>query len=321
MKNNAVLKLSVKSAVKMLQKWKSEYVSADIDLQFSDQYKICSGKTEYTDIHNTPTVIVGMYPLPMSFPSTYLPIKDSDFVRIGVTTFHELTHCKRSLSDNTPKEIQISDLSKCYNKEYYYAEHHKLPHEIDAEYSGVMSMWSLLERDWPDAADRLMFDYLDDRTEKSVQRRKLYMIEKPECGFQSKQQVKDLFNEAYEKSLTEKRSLPDRFISYDGDTSRVLATDNGYGVRAEYVSCYSKLYRAETGADTDRMMASLVSYVHPELQDMYPGLDFEELEPGKVFGRSMPETVDEVRIRLGYNDSFAEGVDYVTGLQNKGQEL
>lgn len=147
---------------------------------------------------------MGISPLTTTFPVKYLPIKDSDFVKIGVTTFHELTHCKRSLSDNTPKEIQISDLSKCYNKEYYYAEHHKLPHEIDAEYSGVMSMWSLLEREWPDDADRLMFDYLDYRTEKSGQTRKLYMIERPEYGFQSKQQVKDLFNEAYEKSLTEK---------------------------------------------------------------------------------------------------------------------
>lgn len=311
------------SAIQKLKQWSAQYMfdhTHDINIMYDKDEPLCAGVTQYRN--GIPvSVSVGISPLTTTFPVKYLPIKDSDFVKIGVTTFHELTHCKRSLSDNTPKEIQISDLSKCYNKEYYYAEHHKLPHEIDAEYSGVMSMWSLLEREWPDDADRLMFDYLDYRTEKSGQTRKLYMIERPEYGFQSKQQVKDLFNEAYEKSLTEKCSLPDRFISYDGDTSKVLATDDGYGVRAEYISCYSKLYRAEAGTDTDRMMASVVSYVHPELQDMYPWLDFEELEPGKVFDMSMPETVDEVRIRLGYNDSFTEGVDYVTGLQNKEQEL
>lgn len=55
-------------------------------------------------------------------------------------------------------------------------------------------------------------DALDYRTEKFGNIRKLYMIERPEGGFQSKQQVKDLFDEAYEKSLTEKRSLPEGFL-------------------------------------------------------------------------------------------------------------
>ena len=69
------------------------------------------------------------------------------------------------------------------------------------------------------------------------------------------------------------------------------------------------------------MMASLVSHVHPELQNMYGGLDFEELESGKVFNVIMPETTDESRARLGYDDSFASSVDYVTRLQDEGQKL
>ena len=86
---------------------------------------------------------------------------------MGVTFFHEMTHYQNHVSENTNNDIAISDLSVQYNNEYYHAMHHKLPHEIKAEYSGVMSMWSALESEWPDAADRLMFDYLDYRTEKS----------------------------------------------------------------------------------------------------------------------------------------------------------
>lgn len=69
------------------------------------------------------------------------------------------------------------------------------------------------------------------------------------------------------------------------------------------------------------MMASLVAHVHPELQSMYSRLDFEELEPDRVFNVTMPETTDESRARLGYADSFVAGVDYVTRLQDKGPEL
>lgn len=318
MRNDTILNLNMKSAIQQLQKWGVSYIGHQIDLQFSETQKIGHGKIEHSDIQGTPAITIGVYPLRMSFWRSYLPVKDSDFVKIGVTTFHELSHYKHSLSDMTPKEILTSDLSKCHNNEYYHTVHHKLPHEINAEYSGVMSMWSALESEWPDAADRLMFDYLDYRTEESDRVRKLYMIERPEGGFQSKQQVKDLFNAAYEESLTGKRHLPDTFLTFDDDTSRLLATDDGRGVRTEYVPVYMELSKADTGMDTDLMMASLVSHVHPELQDMYARIDFEKLEPAEIFESPVPETTEEIRSRLGYGDSFTEGVDYITGLSDKG---
>lgn len=45
------------------------------------------------------------------------------------------------------------------------------------------------------------------------------------------------------------------------------------------------------------MMASLVSYLHPSLQKMYPELDFEELRPEAVFGIPIPEIPEDSRIR------------------------
>lgn len=311
------------SAIQKLKGWSKQYMygfDRNINIIYNKKEPLCTGDIWY-DNGSPININVGIYPLTTAFPVRHLPIKDSDFVKMGVTTFHELTHCKRSMSEKTSKEILISDLSKCYNDEYYYAEHHRLPHEIDAEYNGVMSMWSALENEWPGLADKLMIDYLNDRTESSDRVKKLYMIERPECGFQSKQQVKDLFEDAYEKSLTEKRRLPNGFIGYKGDTSRLLATDDGRGLRVEYAPVYLKLSKAETGIDTDQMMASLISYIHPELRKRYTRLDFEGLEPDRVFHLQMPETIEDVWARLGYEDTFAAGVEYVTGLQDDGQEL
>lgn len=324
MKQKQIINMTCMSAIEKLKQWSAEYMSDcahNINIVYDKDRPLCTGTTQYDDNGIPVNVNIGIAPLTTAFPARYRSITDSDFVKMGVTTFHELTHCEMSLSNSTPKEILISDLSKCYNEDYYYAVHHKLPHEIDAEYNGVMTMWSILENEWPDAADRLMFDYLDYRTEKFGNIRKLYMIERPEGGFQSKQQVKDLFDEAYEKSLTRCRSLPEEFLTYGGDTSKLLATDDGRGVRTEYIHVYLKLLKADNGTDTDQMMASLVSHIHPELQSMYSGLDFEELEPDRVFNVTMPETTDESRVRLGYDDSFASSVDYVTRLQDKGPEL
>lgn len=323
MKPNRVLKMSTASALQKLSIWAERYQAANrfhTKILYDENMPIGEGQTRYKNDELT-NITIGIYPLSLSFPARRLSIKDSDFVSIGATLFHEFRHCKCLITDDTSKEILISDLSKCYNDEYYYAEHHRLPHEIDAEYNGVMSMWSALENEWPGLADQLMIDYLNDRTESSDRVKKLYMIERPECGFQSKQQVKDLFEDAYEKSLTEKRRLPNGFIGYKGDTSRLLATDDGRGLRVEYAPVYLKLSKAETGIDTDQMMASLISYIHPELRNRYTRLDFEGLEPDRVFHLQMPETIEDVWARLGYEDTFAAGVKYVTGLQDDGQEL
>lgn len=317
------LKMSTASALQKLNAWSEQYQTANglhLKISYDKNMQIGEGEAHY--VNNAPTnITLGIHPLSISFPEKYFHIDDANFVMLGVVLFHEFKHCDRLISHNTPREILMSDLSKCYNETYYYAEHHKLPHEIDAEYNGVMSMWSALESEWPDSADRLMIGYLNYRTESSDCTKKLYMIERPVDGFRSKQQVRELFEEAYEKSLAEKRELPSGFISYDGDTSRLLATDDGRGVRTEYATVYRKLSNVKTGAGHDQMMASLISYVHPELMNQYAGIDFEELDPDDVFSLLMPETIDEARTRLGYEDSFAKGIDYVTGLQNKEQEL
>ena len=48
----------------------------------------------------------------------------------------------------------------------------------------------------------------------------------------------------------------------------------------------------------DRMMASLVFYLHPELYELYPQIDPKEMEPRVVFGMDIPETREQLWERI-----------------------
>lgn len=322
MRNKSTLKLNTTAAMRKITGWKLDYPNNEfVNLKFTDAEILGNGRTRYFECSDSVDMYIGIAPLSTSFFNRRIPINDLDFVIMGTTFFHEMAHYQGHVSNNTDDNIMFPDLSTQHNNNYYHAVHHLLPHEIDAEYSGVMSMWNALESEYPDTADKLMFDYLDYRTASSDRTKKLYMIERPEGGFSSKQQVKDLFNEAYEKSLTDKRYLPDELLGYSDDISKLITTDDRRGIRIEYVPIYLTLSKAESGSDLDLKIASLVSYIHPELQNIYRGIDFNELEPIKVFGLPIPETTDEVRLRLGYDASFAAAIDYVTKLDNNAQEL
>lgn len=239
---------------------------------------------------------------------------DLTFVRLGVTTFHEIAHFKRRTLSDTPKEILISDLSKQQNEQYYRANWDTFPFEIDAEYTGVMTMWDQLERLFPKYADQLMLSHLTERATKTK-----YMIDVPENGFQSKEQVEFLFENSYDKSLNNKRDLPSCFLRLDDEITKLLTT--GYGIlNSNYEPFYRQLVMSETGEELDLKMASLVSYLYPELQRHYSKLNFEDIQPETVFGVKMPETREEIRDRIGTSKqellSFSKSVEYLTGSEN-----
>lgn len=45
------------------------------------------------------------------------------------------------------------------------------------------------------------------------------------------------------------------------------------------------------------------------------------MKSAEIFESPVPEMTEEIRSRLGYRDSFTEGVDYITGLSDKGPHL
>lgn len=313
--------------------WLKPYVqNKPLKIKFSDRLDMGRGSEKPNRSTEKRQLTIGCMPHSTSVFSRSVAMSDYDFIKISITAFHELAHFDQETSDDTSKEILTSLLSKCYNWKYYRANWEKFPHEINAEYKGVMTVWNRLrdlceERfQGEDAkekgrqmADQLMLDYLTNKAENFV-----YIFKVPEDGLQSKEQVEALFEEAYDKSLNEKRDLPQNFKTIEGDVAKLFKPDDK-GKYLDYNLFYMQLMNAQTGRELDLKMASLVSYLHPELQDASK-LDFEELNPKLIFGISMPETSDELKSRLklktydvNETNSFSDSVAYITRLINNEQ--
>lgn len=309
--------------VNLFDGWIDEYSKSRntiIKLQYDPDKRIVSGNT--TPKNNGHEIILGTSNSSIKDIYSFGWMTDIDFIKLSVTLFHELSHCDQ-FTTGTSKEIQLSSLSKCNNKDYYYDNWEIMPHEIDAEYNGVMYMWDKLEELWPTKADKLMFEYLQGREYDKEQGRKIYIIKEPKDGYQSKEQVQKLFEQAYERA----KEQPKRFDLYalaknmdDNEIARLLMIDDKLPI-SEYIPFRNRIQAAHDGSESDLLMASLISYIHPELQEMYKELDFRELDPVKVFGIPIPETVDEVRMRLGYDDSFSKAVEQITDMQDNRRTL
>lgn len=343
MENNISLNMNNGRAFELLRSWLEPYAkNKHLKFDFTRKLDMGNGyespntkkktllQNENKDLH---TIYIGIDPHSTSIFSRSKLMSDYDFIKISITAFHELAHFDQETSDNASKEILTSLLSKCYNWKYYRANWEKFPHEINAEYKGVMTVWNRLQDlceerfQGEDAkekgrqmADQLMLDYLTNKAENFV-----YIFEVPEGGLQSKEQVEALFEEAYNKSLNEKRDLPQNFLRMEGDVAKLFQSDeeNKY---LDYNPFYMQLMNAKTGRELDLKMASLVSYLHPELQDVHSKLDFNELDPKLIFGIPMPETPDELKKRLKLKtydsngtDSFSESIAYLTRLNDKEQ--
>lgn len=312
-KDTHSLNLTKSEALKILQCLSDRVLVHEtycVMVDFSDKFNLGSGSMIRRAHSKTCTVIVGTNADNLFTVDNENSLPDIHFVKMTETLFHEIAHYKRSVNGFT-SDISLSELSKEGNPNYYEANWAKFPHEIDAEFTGVMSTWGFLEEFYPRHADRLMLEFLHDKVNG-----KTYPIKEPEGGFQSKGQVSALFEEAYEKALHEKREFPIGHQRFDDEFMKMFKTQDGV-MDSRYVPFDNALLTAKTGSELDRMMASLVAYIHPELESLYPGLDFRELEPEKVFGMPMPETREEIIARidasaiesLSIGDAFTKAVN------------
>lgn len=308
MKMSKSYPLTNEKAFDFLYKWSNEYLNGKNcnEVQFTRKHWMGEGKTVHDNPNDPYNIEVGIYPLvdlatADSILAKHLPMKKANFVKIGTTTFHELTHFTDETSKDTMKELLISDLSKCHNKEYYLQNWHKFPHEIKTEHRAIISMREKLKELYPSRdkfVDKLILEYVTNKTTPKDERSKpLYPIKKPVDGFKSFEQVESLFNEAFDQSLNGKRNkFTIAFFRSNNQVAMLLADKNGITYPG-YQPFVDKLQYAKTGKERDLMMASLVSYLHPSLQKMYPELDFEELRPEAVFGIPIPEIPEDSRIR------------------------
>lgn len=175
-------------------------------------------------------------------------------------------------------------------------------------------MRSRLKEMHADVADFLILDHLTFRANETK-----YMINEPKNGFRSINQIEIRFENAYEQSLTKQRTLPPGFLRYDDEISKLLTTENGV-LRIEYEPFFRQLATATTGQELDLKMASLVSYIHPELQKLYPQLNFAELNPKFIFGIPMPETTSEIKTRLNVKveaNTVSKSIRYISNIERR----
>lgn len=312
---------------KALAKWMFDYQKLEhnmIRFDFEPNLVRGSGKNIYNGCNELCVVLVGTSdPIEksnvehLSNTNQKKPSDNLRFIQMMVTLHHEYRHYKQLTADNTPKEILLSSLSICGNDEYYQTYWNELPHEINAEFCGVMQTWSRLEETYPKGKfyqkriNKYMFEYLTNRASKGN-----YMFEVPKDGFRSKEQVIELFKEAYEKALIDERTYDQNILFNKSDEMpRIIKRDDSPYYR-EYAYFSNKLITAPNGQEQDRMMSSLVAYVHPKLQNTFSKLSFDELDPEHVFGKPLPESSTKLQKLLHIeedkelvdDDQFAERV-------------
>lgn len=300
-----LLNIKTGQAFDLINVW-ANAVMPGVKVRFHTDYSLGTGHMKYDFEQDKYSLQLGINPLVRSFFHRDRSLTDSQFVKLGVTLFHEWAHYEHQTDLNTPKNILLSDLSKCGNSNYYEDQWPKFPHEIDAEHTGVMSMWAKLEEMCPELAKSLMFEYV---TKKSLNFE--YPIPCPKSGFYSKDQVTNLFETSFDKTTKEKRSLPHGFLRLDDDIPKLL-TDENRNLRPDYEPFFRQLMKAESGEELDHKMGSLVSFLRPEYQKGYKGLDFRELAPIRVFGQDLPESFEEARMRVVNKPNFSSDITCLT---------
>lgn len=311
MKNDSRLGMRNKDALKWLLALSDKYMDDEHphQIRFNDKEIIGKGLTSNHIKENMREITIGTAPVSMSRIARHEPMNDVDIANMAITMFHEFRHRDRETSKETPKDILIGMLSAQGNKDCYDENWGKLPNEIDAEYNGVMGIWQELSdvkngRDEclsQEEVDAIMIECVSMRAKDPH-----YPIKEPKDGFQSKEQIDGLFQQAYGQSFYAKREFPKEpdYHKSDDELMRLFTKDERGIIQPEYGPFYVSLKHA-SGTEFDRKLASLVSYVHPELQAAYPQLDFEDLDPQKVFGCPMPETPGQIRERRGIGQSSA----------------
>lgn len=308
-----------KKAFNWLKIWANQYEKenlGNVAISFDSKQDIGFGES-ICWLDGTKRIIIGTGENLSSFRLGIKQIKDYDFIRMGVTLYHEIAHHRTGLTGNAENSVLFSDIAKQGNGAWYRQNWQAFPHEINAEYNGVMNMWTRMEEIDPAAADNLMLEYLTKRAGNTV-----YMFKLPKNGLHSKEQVRQLFDEAYVRSVNSPILFPHDFLRLNDEIPRLFTSE--YGVlRIEYQPFYKQLAAAKTGNELNLKMASLVSYVHPELQKIYPAVDFKDLNPSNIFGLEIPEPLDKIHIRLNINtenDAVSHTIERSMNMTKKEKE-
>lgn len=305
--------ITAHKSICLLSKWVNQLhikYGTSVEIRLNSTDPVGTGRTIIDFATDTRQIVIGTNDICQAFPTNLVPTNGMNLVRAGIVLFHEAAHYERHANSSTRSEILISELSKYGNPNYYAQSWSELPHEIDAEFTGVVSMWNALESEFPDKADACMLRFVNWWAANTD-----YMIRTVPGGYASRAQVEDAFDRAYETSLCEPRRFQPGFLRYEDEVSRLLTNESV--LRFEYREHYKKLVGNVPGAQKDQMMASLVLHLHPELGDAYPKRIVKALNAETAFGFPLPESPDESRMHF-LNDAFASEIDHLSDQFQKG---
>ncbi|MBD5583642.1 MAG: hypothetical protein HDQ88_00960 [Clostridia bacterium] len=297
MKASNILGLRRSSAKAIID---SIVIDQSIDVELSSKLPIGQGR-RIDELNGQGRIIVGTGNL---FKGVFNnKIDDLSFVTLGVSIFHELEHYRQDTDVDVSTEIAISSLGLVGNRNLYELDRVSKPHEIQAEFAGVMNMWDLLAEHYDDRTVSLsMVNYLNIRCDPDNET--YYFSGNDGFMFSVSDSVRgdviEAFDKAYDRSLNGERHIITNLSRLSDETARLVQPGADFGDPVNrFAPFYVSLYNSRRGVERDSMLAACVLHLRPEWKDRYRVLKDVDLSMAAVFGQDFPETTYESRRRLG----------------------
>lgn len=201
------------------------------------------------DLNTSGRVIVGVGTL---FKGVFNNrINDLDVVRTGVALYHELTYYHQDVNGLVSVEDAIGSLSGVGNKTLYELDRLRKPHEVQAEYTGVMSMWSVSNDVYgDDLANKCIVDYLNSRCNSVIE---TYYFERDDTTVfvvseNLKRDVEDAFEQAYDRSLNGERHIVTNLSKLSDESARLVSPGSDFRDSSnKFAPFYVSFYNSRQG--------------------------------------------------------------------------
>lgn len=242
--------------------------------------------TENSHIGTAINVVVGTKEI--NHKRFYQNVSDELFVKTILNMYHESEHCyqknvafrQEQLDSYTERQL-IQEIACHASNDYYENNGNYLLNasEIQAEQYGIMSVYKYLCDEFPNVDtkehERIVLGVVNS---KMMDPEANYFV-KQSTPFTSLQEVEDAFDDAYDKSFTQKRwfAMEDE----PKDPVKVFMNDH-----EEAMEMY---YKYSTPVERDRCIAAIALELHPEWLEQYPALQHMDLSYENVIAKPYKE--------------------------------
>ena len=233
-------------------------------------------------------------------------VSDDVFARIVLNMYHEKSHChqknelfKQSHFNSQEECNQLLQEIDCRASDDYYdgcGNYQLNAGEIRAERDGIVGAYKYLRKEFPNIDEKehecIILDIVNDKMRKSS-----YFVKQAEL-FTSLQEVLDAFDDAYDKSFTEKRI----FKMEKKPKDPVKAFMN------EHEDAMEMYFKAPTAVEQDRCIAAIALELHPEWLEQYPALKDMDLSYENVIAKPYREIKEREERELYAKEEEMDGI-------------